>query len=101
MSKKLNEMLKPEAYPYQRGITPRFAQAIKNKPDGLIEAFRSASGGQGVNSRASFSSALDQLENLPEVRKSRLIPFPFWDNGQTIIGQIPVGVARKIVEKFS
>lgn len=101
MSKKLNEMLQPEAYPY--GLIRPFARAIKGQTEDLIEAFNCASFGQGANSRAYFLEAIGKIEDLPEVRKSGLMPFPFFlrKTGQTIIGQIPPEVARKMVKNFS
>ena len=97
----LGKLLQPEQYPYEKGLAPRFVKALLGDPTALIEAYRSASGGQGINSRANFIEGIEQLETkTPELLKNG-IPFPIGRGQETKVEVIPVADAKKIIEKFS
>lgn len=98
---KLGKLLEPETYPYEKGLASRFAKALLGDSKPLLEAYRSSSGGQGINSRVNFTSGIMKLEqDVPELIEDG-IPFPVRRGQETEIKVMPVTEAKRIIEKFS
>lgn len=75
----LSPFLRDEEYPYELGIIRGFAIAIvTGETAPMIEAFRMSSAGQGINSKASYSQAISELQETPGLIAviGGEIPFP-------------------------
>lgn len=103
----LEPYLREEKYPYELGLMRGFAFAIlQGNTDFLIEAFESASAGQGVNSKARYSEAIQMLQAVPGLVEDQdsEIPFPTRvprPDGVGMIIQVQNTPIREIQESIS